>query len=470
MELDYKEVGFIAGLEIHQQLDTGKLFCRCPSYLRKDTPDFKVKRNLHVVPGETGEIDIAAQFEGIKNKDFIYEGYNDTTCLIELDEEPPKEINQEAVQIAMQISLLLNCEIIPTTQIMRKTVIDGSNTSGFQRTLLLAKNGWVETPSGVVDIWYVYLEEDAARTVERGKKSSTFRLDRLGVPLVEIVTAPDIKTPEQAKEVALHIGDLIRSCKVKRGIGTIRQDINISIKKSNRVELKGFQDPKIMIKTVNNEIMRQQKVLQKEKNPMEVRQVLPDGTSKYLRPLPGGARMYPETDLPLLKISRDQINNSKKTLPKLKSDIKADLSKIGLTEELIKVVLQNPETLDEFQTLMKVYNKNANLIAKMITLWRKDKKKVTERYLEQILLALINNDIEKEDIKDIIKSIEHGTKIEKAIKVEKASHDDLEEEISKIIKSNPGLRPNAYMGMVLSKFKGKISPQKAMEIINKLLK
>ena len=469
--IDYKKLGFMAGLEVHQQLDTGKLFCRCPSYLRKDSPDFKIKRKLHAVAGETGEVDIAAEFESSKEKEFIYEGYNNTTCLIELDEEPPKLINQEALEVAMQISLLLNCEIVPCSQIMRKTVIDGSNTSGFQRTLLLAKNGWVETKSGVVEIWYVYLEEDAARTISKEKNQATFRLDRLGVPLVEIVTAPDIETAEQAKEVALHIGELIRACKVKRGIGTIRQDINISIKKSNRVELKGFQDPKIMIQTVNNEIKRQEKILiSGKKNPMEVRQVLPDGDSKFLRPLPGGARMYPETDLPLLKISRDLINEVKKTLPKLKSDIRAELEKHGLTEELISLVLQSNKTLDEFETLLRVHNKDANLVAKMITLWRIDKEKITERILEQILEALNEKKIEKEDVKDVIKKISGGVSVEEAIKVKKVSHDEIEEEISKIIKEKPGLRPNAYMGLVMTKFKGQLDAKKAMEIINRLIK
>src|SRR3989344_7632509 len=123
-----------SGLEIHQQLDTGKLFCSCPGILRQDAPDFVIKRKLHAVAGESGEIDKAAAFEAAKEKEFVYEAYDDTTCLVELDEEPPHAINQDALKVALQISLLLNCEIIHVTQIMRKTVIDGSNTSGFQRT------------------------------------------------------------------------------------------------------------------------------------------------------------------------------------------------------------------------------------------------------------------------------------------------------------------------------------------------
>ncbi|MFH1425213.1 MAG: Glu-tRNA(Gln) amidotransferase subunit GatE [archaeon] len=467
--MDYKKIGFMAGLEIHQQLDTGKLFCRCPSYLRKDNPDFEVKRKLHPVPGETGEIDIAAQFESIKGKNFTYQGYNDSNCLVELDEEPPREINQEALDIAIQISLLLNCEIIPVTQVMRKTVIDGSNTSGFQRTVLIARDGFIDTSKGTVGIWYVYLEEDAARTISEEKNDKTYRLDRLGVPMVEVVTAPDIHSAEHAKETALKIGEMLRACKVKRGIGTIRQDINISIKKSNRVEVKGFQEPRIMIKTIDNEINRQIKFVEKkELNPPEVRQALPGGKTKFLRPLPGGARMYPETDLPLLSISREKINSIKKNLPKLKSEIKGELKNKGLTEELIALILKE-SVIEEFQVLVSFYSRDANLIAKMLTLWRTDKEKLSCDVLEKILLALKNKEIEKEDIKEIMKKISRGSSVESALKVEKTSTDELKEEISKMIKSKPGLTPNAYMGIVMVKFKSKISPQKAMEIIREIL-
>ena len=122
---DYAKLKFKAGLEIHQQLDSDKkLFCNCPTLLRKDEPDFVVKRKLHAVAGESGEVDVAALYQKSLNKNFGYQGY-DTTCLVELDEEPPHEINSQALKIAIQIALLLNMKIIPITQIMRKTVIDG---------------------------------------------------------------------------------------------------------------------------------------------------------------------------------------------------------------------------------------------------------------------------------------------------------------------------------------------------------
>lgn len=144
------EIILKSGIEIHQQLDTGKLFCSCPGILRQDAPDYTIERELHAIAGETGEVDEAVKFESGRKRKFTYQAYNDNCCLVELDEEPPHQINQEALKVALQISLLLNCEIIPYTQIMRKTVIDGSNTSGFQRTLILARNGWVETSAGKV--------------------------------------------------------------------------------------------------------------------------------------------------------------------------------------------------------------------------------------------------------------------------------------------------------------------------------
>ena len=300
VEVNYEELKFKAGIEVHQQLSTPKLFCNCPSVLRTDDPEFEISRRLHAVAGESGEVDIAAKHEASLDKEFIYQGY-DTTCLVELDEEPPHEINSEALKIGMQIGLLLNCKIIPITQIMRKTVINGSNTSGFQRTVAIAQKGFIETSKGRVGIDWVYLEEDSARKVNglSTEKRVVYKLDRLGIPLVEIVTAPDIKDAEHAKEVALKIGEILRSAKVRRGIGTIRQDVNISIRGENRVEIKGMQDMDVFLDAVDKEILRQ-KELSDSKKPteMEVRNVKKDGTSEFLRPLPGHARMYPETDLP----------------------------------------------------------------------------------------------------------------------------------------------------------------------------
>ena len=300
-KLNYEKLKFKSGLEIHQQIDTEKLFCKCPSILRNDEPDLIFQRKLHAVAGESGEVDIAAQYQASLKKEFVYQFYKDNNCLIELDEEPPREINQEALKVALQISLLLNCKIFPISQIMRKTVIDGSNTSGFQRTVLIAYGGFIETSFGMVGIDTICLEEDSARKISEEKNQIIYRLDRLGIPLIEIATAPDIKFPEQAKETALHIGEILRSCKVKRGIGTIRQDVNVSIRNEKRVELKGVQDMKLFVKIIENEILRQKKLSDEGKpTSSEVRNALPSGLTEFIRPMPGADRMYPETDLPLL--------------------------------------------------------------------------------------------------------------------------------------------------------------------------
>lgn len=481
-KLDYEKIGLKSGLEIHQQLDVGsKLFCHCPAYLRSDTPDIIVRRKLHKIAGETGEVDSAVEYESNLSKDFVYEGYKDTTCLLEYDETPPYPVSGGALDEAIKIALLLNCEIYPVVQIMRKMVIDGSNTSGFQRTFLIGHDGYVETSFGKVGIDSVALEEDAARIIERDEKKAVYRLDRLGIPLVEIGTAPDMGKPEQIKECALKIGEILRACKVKRGIGTIRQDVNVSIKGHDRVEIKGFQDPRMMIETVDKEIERQKKEILEGKTKGEVRGAKEDGTTEFLRPMPGQARMYPETDLPLLKISRDKINQLKKNLPKLRTEIKDELKRKGLNEDMVELVLDN-NAVDEFETLMLVYNKDANLIAKMIVLWPNEiasKMKMaiedvdellTERVLEQVLETLRDGKIIEGDIKGILLKIVQGTKVDEALNVERVDDNKLEEEIAKIVKEKPGLRAGGYMGLIIAKLGASIDKRKAMEIIGRLVK
>jgi len=476
-----QELEIKAGLEIHQQLDTKKLFCKCPSILRKDEPDYKVERRLHVVPGETGEIDVAASYEALKGKVFEYECYYDNVCLVDIDESPPYEINKEALKIALQISLLLNAEILPYTQIMRKTVIDGSNVSGFQRTVLIARNGYVETDEGKIGIQSICLEEDAARIISAEKDKVVYRLDRLGIPLVEIATKPEIKNARQAREVALKIGEILRVCKVKRGIGTIRQDVNLSVaandKQGKRIEIKGVQEPRLIEKTIEIEARRQGRLIKQGKSQAEVRKALPDGKTKFLRPLPGAARLYPETDLPLLHISREMINEAKKSLPKLKSEIRKELRKKGLHQELVKVLLKEGK-IEEFNELLVVYNK-PDLIVKMLTVWQADlakklktnrkkiEKKLSIDILETILQAIQAKKISEEDVRDIMEKIVKGKDIKEAIKREKI--ENLEEEILKIVKEKPGLTINAYMGLIMKRFKGKVNGKEVAGILKKLL-
>ncbi|ODS39081.1 MAG: glutamyl-tRNA(Gln) amidotransferase subunit E [Candidatus Altiarchaeales archaeon WOR_SM1_86-2] len=266
MTLNYQKLGFKAGIEIHQQLDTHKLFCGCPSELREDEPDIIVKRRMRAVAGELGDVDPAALHEFLKDREIIYEAYSDTNCPVELDEEPPHLLNQQALEIALEVSLLLNAKIVDEVQVMRKTVIDGSNTSGFQRTALVAMDGYIETSEGRVGIPTICLEEDAARKMGEEGSATTYRLDRLGIPLIEICTDASIKNPKHAREVAEKLGMILRSTgKVKRGIGTIRQDLNVSILSGQRIEAKGVQDLRLISKVLKGEVERQLRLLEVKK-------------------------------------------------------------------------------------------------------------------------------------------------------------------------------------------------------------
>ena len=593
--MDYKKAGLKAGLEIHQQLNTNKLFCSCPSILRNDEPEFYVERKLNPVVGETGKFDEAVSYENLKNNTFKYRVY-DSNCLVELDEEPPHEINKDALQIALQIAVLLHCEIFPVSQIMRKTVIDGSNTSGFQRTVLIGHHGYIETSEGKVNIGTIALEEDSARKVVEKDGVKEFNLDRLGIPLVEITTEPDLKSPSQIKEAALKIGEILRACDVRRGLGTIRQDVNISIKGGERIEIKGFQDPRIMIETTEKEIIRQQNILKLKSKiakfksgqvkdlskvfadtsckmiqkafekgegvfgfkvfgfdgllgqelqpnkrlatdfsdyakpvakiggiihsdedlnkysfshdeidltkkalnidkkdafilivadedkaklareqintrakllgqgvPKEVRNSNPDGTTSFLRPMPGAARMYPETDLPLLRIHKKEIDYVKNHLPKLASENKKYLKEFGLNDELVKVLLKNKKS-EEFAELVSVSD-YYSLAANMLVIYPKEFAKKEGKSLKEIeeilhmdalvgILEKVPEEISPNDVKDIMYDLVKGKNFMDALKRETI---DLESEVKCLIKEKPGLSSGAYMGLLMNKFAGKVN-------------
>jgi glutamyl-tRNA(Gln) amidotransferase subunit E len=254
--LDFGSLGLKAGIEIHQQLNTQeKLFCRCPTVLRKfDERSGEFFRFLRATESELGEIDEAAKEEMKHERRFCYYTY-DTTCLVEYDEEPPAPLNREALEICCIIARALSMTPIAHVHTMRKLVIDGSNTSGFQRTALVALDGVL--PNGG-SIETICLEEEAAQRVE----GDTFSLDRLGIPLVEITTSPCLKTPEEVREIAAFLGMVLRSTgRVKRGLGTIRQDVNISIREGARVEIKGVQELDLIAEVVKREVIRQQSLL-----------------------------------------------------------------------------------------------------------------------------------------------------------------------------------------------------------------
>ena len=241
-ELDIKNIGLKVGLEIHQQLDTKKkLFCDCTP-IEEEEFSIKFSRKLRAAKSELGKIDPAALFESTKSKTIVYYANPKSSCLVEEDEEPPHALDTNAKNIALLISSALESKIFSEIHVMRKTVIDGSNTTGFQRTMLVAQGGYIEVDGKKVGVQSICLEEDAGKLIKDEGNHRFFSLDRLGVPLVEIALDPVEGDPKFVKDIALTLGRLLRvTKKVMRGIGTIRQDVNISVEGGGVIEVKGVQ-------------------------------------------------------------------------------------------------------------------------------------------------------------------------------------------------------------------------------------
>lgn len=618
-ELDWKKLGLKVGLEIHQQLDTHKLFCECPSILREDKPDKIITRRLRAVAGEMGEIDIAAREEELKKKIFVYEAYSDTTCLVELDEEPPHPVNEEALKIAIQIAKLLNMKILDELVVMRKVVIDGSNVSGFQRTMLIGIDGWVDCSFGRVKIPLLALEEEAARKIRESGDKVVFRLDRLGIPLVEIRTEPDMHTPNEVKECAERIGLLLRMTgKVKRGIGTIRQDVNISIKGGARIEIKGVQDLRHLPKIVENEALRQKNLLElhkKFKNLVkkfkykvfdvseafegtksklianslekgarvlciklpkfkgyfkfelqpnrtfskelldflkvfskvkgfihsdelpgygitesevkkirelinakegdgflfvvaeeseaenalrllwnrltellskgvveEVRGVNEDLTTRFTRRLPGASRMYPETDLLPVKVSRELVRKIK-VPEKPEEKVKKFVRKFKLSEELANQIVRS-EKLELFEELAQKYKKvKASLIAKLLfnlpqVLKKRgvEVKRIGREEIEEFLELLSKGKVIFESSEFIFeKVIKEGKRVEDVINelgLWKLSEKEVLRKVGEIVKSK-GLRSLPFekaLGIVMKELRGRSDFNTIKKCLRKVLK
>ena len=613
--MDYKQLGLKVGLEIHQQLNTKrKLFCHCPTVLRTDDPIFTVERKLRPTPSEIGEVDVAALKEYMRGKTYIYQ-YYDTNCLVELDEEPPHLVSDEAKVIGVEVSLLLNSNIIEEIQVMRKTVLDGSNTSAIQRTMLISTDGYIKTKDGPVSILTVCIEEDAARLISQDDTTKTFRLDRLGIPLVEIATGPDISNPEQAKEAAYILGQILRATgKVKRGLGTIRQDLNVSIREGGRVELKGVQKLEMIPLWVEREIERQINLVEikrelnnkgserdlelkiieltdifsntsskiiassikkngavygiKLKNfkgilgkeiqkgrrfgteladhaktyglsglfhidelpnygittdevykiktklqineldsfviitgkenichkaleeiferckkafsgvPNETRDALEDGNSKYSRPLPGRARMYPETDILPFAIDIKLIDNIKENLPETFDEkVKGFISKYGLKkEEAERIVYENPELFEKVSTTLDI---KSTIFIKALDLSKnleKEEGYVTDDETLYLLFEKVSKGIiAKEGIEEVLKRVSKGEDIEKVLSEFSSENSsfDIESAIEKIItekrdfiveKGDRAISP--LMGLCMKEFRGKVDGS----LINKILK
>lgn len=257
--MDFEKIGLKIGLEIHQELETKhKLFCSCPPKLFKGPPEFTFTRLLRPSQSELGEIDPAALFEFMQGKTIIYEGDCETSCLVEMDEEPPHILNEEALDTSLIVALMTGSHPVDEVHVMRKIVVDGSNTTGFQRTCVISSGGSIHSGGKTYELEQICLEEDAARKIGEDSSATRFRIDRLGIPLIEISTAPSIHDPKEAQEIAFAIGRILRSTgRVRKGLGTIRQDLNISVAGGAVIEIKGVQRLEAISRVAEYETMRQ---------------------------------------------------------------------------------------------------------------------------------------------------------------------------------------------------------------------
>ncbi|MFX1496814.1 MAG: Glu-tRNA(Gln) amidotransferase subunit GatE [Promethearchaeota archaeon] len=416
-QFDYKNLGLKCGLEIHQQLDTEtKLFCRCPTILQGTRePDFTIKRYMRPVLGEMGTFDKAMLTEYEKGIGIIYEGYNDVICTYELDDTPPFSCNKEARNIALQIALLLNANIIEEMHVCRKNYLDGSVPSGFQRTMILGTDGYITLENGKkIRIDILSLEEEAARKIKTENYFNYFRLDRLGIPLVEVTTKPDISTPDECKECAERIGLLFWSTNVKKVIGSIRQDVNVSIKSGTRIEIKGVQKLSWIPQLINNEISRQVNLIEIKnelnkrkarssditKNLIDVSEKLKNVKSKFIQKgFKSGKKLYGINfknfkgifGKELMNDYRfgTEVSSKVKSIAGLKGIIHSDenLENYGITKKLVELLMNllDSKQNDCFVLLLGTkerINKASNIIVDRIRFAFKGVPPETRRALE----------------------------------------------------------------------------------------
>jgi len=631
MSIDYSKLGLKVGLEIHQQLDTaGKLFCACKPGLFKENPEITFLRRLRPTQSELGQIDQAAYFEFQKGVKILYEANRASSCLVEMDEEPPHNLNPEAVDIALTVALMVNAEPADEIHVMRKTVIDGSNTTGFQRTCVIALNGQIEAETKKIPIQLIALEEDAARKTgdEDNGKTIRYRIDRLGIPLIEVTTGPVLYTPQEAEKTALAIGRILRATgKVKRGLGTIRQDLNIDIKDGALVEIKGVQELELVSKAVEYEAQRQlnlikirQELKQRNANestlkeefidaseifrktqckvirkaledrkyvlavrlpqfagllktelmpnvrlgtemadrarfwgrvggifhtdempaygitmqeidrlrktmkaeeqdalvfvadklenatdalravverakeafkgvPEETRAANPDGTTRYMRPRPGAARMYPETDVPPIQITQDQVKQLGAHLPEMPEQKMERITKsYGLNQKLAKQVLDS-EYAPLFEIIAKETKVSPTVVAAVLTETVKSLKRediptenISDQQLRQLFELIDTGQTVKEAVPEIITWLAKHEDASANQAVENLglsliSQHEIEEIIDTIIKENKVLIDKsgeaafgALMGQVMKKIRGKADAEMVVNALRKKLK
>ena len=472
---DYKELDFKCGLEIHRQMETHKLFCKCPSLTNTEKVDLTIKRKLKASAGELGKTDVAVLYETQKDKNFIYQINKETSCLVETDEEPPNELNKKALETSLQVALLLNAKSIDEIQVMRKTVVDGSNVSGFQRTILIATNGFIKTSKGNVKIPTICLEEEAAKKIKQEDNDITYNLDRLGIPLIEIATDASIKDPDHAKETAELIGMILKSTgNFKSGLGTIRQDVNVSIKGHPRVELKGFQDLKGISKTVETEIKRQLENLKLKKEiKSEVRKVESDFTSTFLRPMPTSARMYPESDIKPIRITKELL--SKIEIPELLTEKAVNFEKkYNINQQLAREILELNIPFDYYA---ERYSLNSSLLAELLVEYPKEIKrrfnlkfsKLAQKDFEFVFENLQNKKITRESAKDVLLELAQGKHVD-LNKYKQVDNKELETKLKEIVHKNKEASFSALMGEAMKEFKGSVDGKTISDLLKKLTK
>jgi len=628
LSVNYTEIGLKVGLEIHQQLDTTtKLFCSCKPRLFKEEPEITFIRRLRPTQSELGQIDPAALFEFQKGVKILYEATRETACLVEMDEEPPHDLNREAVEIATVVALMIGATPVDEIHVMRKTVIDGSNTTGFQRTCVIALGGSVTIGKKEVPIQHISLEEDAARKTEEEGSIIRYRIDRLGIPLIEVATAPVLYSPQEAQDVALTIGRILRATgKVMRGLGTIRQDLNISIREGALIEIKGVQELELVSKVVENEVQRQLNLLQireelrkrgvEEKDvadefadvtsvfqqtkckviqkavkenkrvlavklprfggllkrelapgmrlgaemadiahfwgrvggifhsdempaygiteeeidrlkgiakagpqdavvfvadalenatdalkgvtqrardalkgvPEETRGAKPDATTRYMRPRPGAARMYPETDIPPIQLSEEYLEKLRACLPELpEQKLKRLMKEYGINEKLARQVLDS-EYGALFEVTVRETGVSASVVAATLTETLKalrrdgiDVERVTDEQIRGVFRLVGSGEAVKEAIPEIVGwlSRHEGASVRDAIKglgLGMISREELELMIEDLLKKHRGLVEEkgkgafgALMGVVMERVRGRAEARLVSEVLRKRL-
>ncbi len=472
--MNYKDLKLKVGLEIHIQLDTEhKLFCKCSTKM-KEEPIKTIVRKLHPVPSELGEIDIAAQYEYLKDKTFVYYIYPNETCLVELDEEPPHNVNREALEIALQIALLFNCKIPSEIQVMRKIVIDGSNVSGFQRTMLVGYDGYFEYKNRKIKIPTIYLEEDAAAKEKEENGFVYYKLNRLGIPLIEIDTEIlEGFEPKEIEEIAEKIFLIASSTKkVRKIIGSIRQDVNVSILDNPRVEIKGVQELSLISKVIEYEVKRQLELIkQGKKIEKETRAAKKDGSTEFMRPLPGAERMYPETDIKPI-YTKEILEKIK--LPERIDEIIERYKKYGLSKDLINSLLKT-EFFFDFEDYVKKYKVEPKIIANVFANTLKNLKRegleIKIEYVEEIFEMLEKNEILKEAIEEVLRySFKNNVNPKKAIEIlnlKPLSEEEIEKVVRETLKEVQ--RKEKLFEIVMKKLRGKAQPEKVLKIVKNFI-